>query len=139
MFKRTAEQLLLKPAQQRISMQVLIEKRNHKELFVVTHRFAVYESCQRQNFTESVKFYQEIFYKCRLINTSRQLLLKLPRNKQSFLIQLQFAEHQHISNRFFFKLFMCVNTVFSLHFLSPLQSSFPQRSSENVIQYPLKR
>ena len=55
-----------------------------------------------------VKFYWQIFYKCRFSNTSRQLLLKLPRNSQSFLIQSQVAEYQHVSYRFFFKLFMCV-------------------------------
>ena len=44
-----------------------------------------------------VKFYQEIFYGCHFSNTSRRLLLKLPRNNQPFLIQLQVAEHQYIS------------------------------------------
>ena len=102
MCKNSAERLLLKPAQRRIFMQVLIEKRNHKKLFVVTRRCVVYQSCQLM-----VKFYREIFYECRFSNTSRRLLMKLPRNNQSFLIQSQFAEHQRISYRFFSN-FSCV-------------------------------
>ena len=72
-----------------------------------------------------VKFYQEIFYECRFSNTSRRLLLKLPRNNQSFLIQSQVAEHQRISYRSFSN-FSCVlllslvlltfSFLFSLHF-----------------------
>ena len=54
-----------------------------------------------------VKFYREIFYECHFSNTSRRLLMKLPRNNQSFLIQSQFAEHQRISYRFFSN-FSCV-------------------------------
>ena len=72
-----------------------------------------------------VKFYQEIFYKSCFSNTSRRLLLKLPRNNQSFLIQLKVSKHYCISfYRIFFKLFVHIITTFSPHFRSPLQSLF---------------
>ena len=54
-----------------------------------------------------VKFYRYIFYKCCFASTSRRLLLKLPRNNQSFLIQLQVAEYQRITYRSFSN-FSCV-------------------------------
>ena len=54
-----------------------------------------------------VKFYRETFYKCHFSNKSRWLLLKLPRNSQSFLMQSQTAEHQCISNRSFTN-FSCI-------------------------------
>ena len=54
-----------------------------------------------------VNFYQEILYKSDFSNTSRPLLLKLPRNNQSFLIQLQVAEHQCISYRSFQTFYVC--------------------------------
>ena len=72
-----------------------------------------------------VNFYQEILNKSDFSNTSRPLLLKLPRNNQSFLIHLQVAEHQCISYRSFSN-FLCVlllssvlltfSVLFSLHF-----------------------
>ena len=54
---------------------------------------------------------------CCFSNTLRQLLLKLPRNNRSLLIQLQVAEHKHISHRFFSN-FSCVlsSVLFSPHF-----------------------
>ena len=55
-----------------------------------------------------VKFYQEIFYKSCFSNTSRRLLLKLPRNNQSFLIQLKVSKHYCISFYRIFSNFLCI-------------------------------
>ena len=135
MFKSSIEWLLLKPAQQRLFMQFLIEKRNHKKQFVCGDAsLQCISHASRIILPRVVTFYQEIFYKCCFSNTSRRLLLKLPRKKTVILIQSQVAERQHISQIFFFflKLFTCVITVFSPYFISPLQSTFLQGSSENA-------
>ena len=76
----------------------------------------------------AVTFCREIFCKSCFSNTWRRLLLTLPRNNQSLTYILQN----------FFKLFMRVITIFSVHFVSPLQSSFLQGWSENVIRYRQK-
>ena len=55
-----------------------------------------------------VKFYREIFYESRSSNTSRRLLLKLPGNNQSFLIQSKVSKHYRI---FFYGIssnFLCI-------------------------------
>ena len=71
-----------------------------------------------------VECYQEIFYASCFSNTSRWLLLKLPRNNQLFLIQSKVSEHQWISFYGIFSNFIYITTAFSPHFISPLQSSF---------------
>ena len=68
---------------------------------MVTPRFVVYSRASGKVLLRVVKFYQDIFYKCRFSNTSIRLLMKLTRNNQSFLIQLQLPEHQRISYRYF--------------------------------------
>ena len=103
MFENT-ERLLLKPAQQKIFMQILIEKWNSRpkkfvcgdaSLCRVSVMLVVNFCRQWQSFTDkfSIKF---VFS-----NTSRWLLLKLPRNNQSILTRLQVAEHHCISYRMF--------------------------------------
>ena len=67
-----------------------------------------------------VKFYQEIFYKIWFSNTSRRVLLKLPRNNQLFLIQSQVAEHHCIP-------YIIFQTFHACYYC--LQSSFSQSSS----------
>ena len=55
-----------------------------------------------------VKFYREILYESRSSNTSRRLLLKLPGNNQSFLIQSKVSKHYRI---FFYGIssnFLCI-------------------------------
>ena len=54
-----------------------------------------------------VKFTDKFSIKVVFSNILRWLLLKLPRNNQSFLIQLQVAEHHCISHRIFSN-FSCV-------------------------------
>ena len=55
-----------------------------------------------------VKFYQEIFLKTRFSNKSRRLLLKLPRNNQSFLIQSKVCKHYRISFYGIFSNIQCI-------------------------------
>ena len=68
-----------------------------------------------------VKFYQEIFHKICFSNKLRQVLLKLPRNNQSFLIQLQVAEH-HCMSYWIFPNFSCVLILSSVLIFSVLFS-----------------
>ena len=129
LFKNSAERLLLKPAQQRIFMQLLIEKRNHKKWFVCDEA----SQC-RVSVMLVVKFYREIFYKCRFSKKSRRLLLKLPRNSQSFLIQPQIAEHQCISYRSFTN-FSCVLLLSSVLTFSVLFSPHFCRDQVKMLFY----
>ena len=95
---------------------VCYSKRNQKKQFACGDVLQCISYASGKVLPRVAKFYREIFQKCRFSNTSRRLLLKLPRNNQSILIQSQVAERQHISYGFFFKLFMRVITVFSSHF-----------------------
>ena len=69
-----------------------------------------------------VKFYREIFYKICFSNTSRWLLLKLPRNNQLFLIQSQVAEHHCMSFYEICSNFSCVLLLSSVLIFSVLFS-----------------
>ena len=64
-----------------------------------------------------VKFYQKIFYESCFSNSSRRLLLKLPRNNQSFLIQSKVSKHYPISFYGFFKNFLCMLLLPSVLFI----------------------
>ena len=55
-----------------------------------------------------VEFYREIFYKNRFPNTLRRLLLKLPRNNHSFLIQLKGSKHYRLSFYGILSNFLCM-------------------------------
>ena len=61
-----------------------------------------------------VKFYQEIFYKSRFSHKSRRLLLKLPRNNQSFLIQSKVCKHYRISFYGIFSNIQCILLLLSV-------------------------
>ena len=61
-----------------------------------------------------VKFYREIFYKSCFSNMSRQLLLKLLRNNQSFLIQLKVSKHYRVPFYGFFSNLLCILLLLSV-------------------------